>query len=320
MYLVPLEFTLNNHASSSRLPAKAVSEPFVLSKLQFLMDIGIWPGRDRLDYHGWLRNFHTIEKPFALNMLNVFLYYNESLVDALFRRAVNQLSAAVTQNAHTLSAATHQWRQFLQTMCVTYVEGEQPNPTDSGLLFARKARQILGIAEEQIGDPKKVVYALLKGRASTILLLDDFIGSGQQTVTTWFREHSFEAEGTHSFARASTNGVKVFYVPLLATTYGLEAISRDCPRLSVHPAHVLNCQYSLTDPDSVLWPLELQSDAATILYSASLRAGIVHEYGECWSGFHKLALPVAFSHSIPDATLPLFYWDKNGWTPLIRRT
>ena len=318
--MVPLEFTLNNHGSSSRLPAKAVSEPFILSKLQFLMDIGVWPSRDRLDYHGWLRNFNTIEMPFALNMLNVFLYFNESLVDALFRRAVNQLSTAVTQSAHTLYAATHQWRQFLQTICVTYVEGELPNPTDSGLLFARKARQILGISENQIGEPRTVLYALLKGRVCTILLLDDFIGSGQQAVTTWSREYSFGSEGTYSLARASKNGVKVFYVPLLATTYGLEGISRDCSRLSVHPAHVLNYQYSLIDPDSALWPLELQSDAVAVLYSASLRAGIVHEYGECWSGFHKLALPVAFSHSIPDATLPLFYWDKNGWTPLIQRT
>jgi hypothetical protein len=39
-----------------------------------------------------------------------------------------------------------------------------------------------------------------------------------------------------------------------------------------------------------------------------------------WQGFHKLGLALAFQHCVPDATLPLFYWEHNEWHPLIRRT
>lgn len=311
---------MTNHASGSRLPAKAASEPFILSKLQYLVDVGVWPNRDRLDYHGWLANFRASERPYALNMLNVFLYYNDSLVDALLRRAVNQISARTTRTSQSLVDATESWRNFLRKVCVTYVEGEQPNPTDSGLVFARKARQILGIYEQQIGRPQEALLSVLQGRTHTVLLLDDFIGSGRQTITTWNRSYSFGTAGTYSFAQASKAGVKAFYVPLVSTAYGLGEIERECPGLTVYPAHVLNSQYSLTDSNSVLWPDELKSSAADVIFSVSRRAGIVNELGNYWNGFHKLALAVAFGHSIPDATLPLFFWNDNGWIPLIRRT
>ena len=310
---------MSNLITESRLPAKAASETFVLSKLQYLVDIGVWPSRDHLDYYGWLQNFRTEERPFALNMLNIFLYYNDSLVDALFRRAVNQLSASVTRTARSLDEATALWRDFLNTVGVTYVEGEDPNPTDSGLLFARKARQVLGIDEQQIGRPHEMLLKVFRGQVRTILLLDDFIGSGRQTVATWIREYSFGTSGSLSFALASANGAEIFYVPLLSTTYGLGAVANDCAGLVVHSAHVLNHQYSLTNPDSVLWPAEQKLDAVSVLYSASDRAGIVDALGAYWNGFHSLGLAVAFVHSIPDATLPLFFWDQNGWRPLIRR-
>ena len=94
-----------------------------------------------MDPERWLGNFLDEERPFALK-LNVFLYYNDLLVDALFHRAVHELSSGIT--AVSSSEAATQWQSFLRNLRVTYVEGEKPNPTDSGLLFARKASANFG--------------------------------------------------------------------------------------------------------------------------------------------------------------------------------
>ena len=86
-------------------------------------------------------------------MLNVFMYFNEDMVDALFLAAVQQLSRIVAGGGATLQEAQRLWRSFLESAIFTYVEGDPPNPTDSGLLFARKARQVLGIDQRQIVPP-----------------------------------------------------------------------------------------------------------------------------------------------------------------------
>ena len=85
------------------------------------------------------------------------------------------------------------------------------------------------------------------------------------------------------------------------------------------PAHVLDDEYSLISERSRLWPATLEAGAHEFLFEASRRAGIVDELGSNWAGFENLALPLAFFHCVPDATLPLYFWERNGWSPLIRR-
>ena len=178
---------------------------------------------------------------------------------------------------------------------------------------------MLGIHQRRILDPAPALSSWSEHPDSPILLVDDFVGSGNQTIVTWRRHYSSASTAPDSFAVAAERGANIFYLPLIATTRGLEEIKRKCTGLKVYPAHVLDERYSLTAPNSILWPDPLKPDAVTFLFEASRRAGIIGncEYG--WQGFHNFALPLAFSHSVPDATLPLFFWDQNGWTPLISK-
>jgi hypothetical protein len=57
--------------------------------------------------------------------------------------------------------------------------------------------------------------------------------------------------------------------------------------------------------------------------AVSARIGIPDSGGAVvndWQGFHCLGLSLAFYDSVPDATLPIFYWEENGWNPLIKKT
>lgn len=306
--------------SSDRLPAQQVSTDFIESKVQYLQDVHLWPERQALDPQEWLRNFRDVEQPYALNLLNVFLYFNEPLIDALFRAAVQGLSAELTAAATSLADAKARWRTFLARVRVTYVEGEQPRPTDSGIVFARKARQVLHIDEDQIVDPARALRALLDNPQCPVLFVDDFVGGGSQMSATWLRPYPIGTGQSSTFAAAAQYGSYIVYTPLVATTHGLDVLALNCPGLKVRPAHSLDARYSLTAPDSVLWPDALRPSATAVLFEASKRAGIVEECKYGWKGFQELALALAFWHSVPDATLPLLFWDRRGWAPLIRRT
>ena len=226
---------MTNLPDPARLSTHDATETFVESKIQFLMDIGIWPVRERMDPYAWLENFSDHERPFALNLLNVFLYYNDQLVDALFHGVVERLAAHISAPATSPQEARSRWHGFFAALRVTYVEGEVPNATDSGKLFTRKARQVLGIHQERIFDPGPALSSWSEHPDSAILLVDDFVGSGSQMISTWQRRYPTASATADSFAAAAKRGAAIFYLPLIATTYGLTAIERECTGLKVYP-------------------------------------------------------------------------------------
>jgi hypothetical protein len=290
------------------------------AKIQCLMDFSLWPSRERLDAHGWMKNFTEADQPYAEVLLDAFTYYSNDLVDALFRSTVQQLSASMTVSATTLAEAKARWRRFLADVIVTFAEGEVPNPTDSGFVFARKARQQLGIDEAQIMRPADALRAVLDKPGRSLLLVDDFVGAGNQMKDTWLRQCDIGAGTRYSMAQAASDGATITYAPLVATEYGLENLQTSCSGLTVQPGYALSARYSLVDASSMYWPEHLKTSATDWLYETSRRAGIVDGYTHGWKGFHDLGLALAFDGSVPDATLPLFHWEEGSWTPLVRRT
>jgi hypothetical protein len=304
--------------SVTRLAAHEVSELFVLQKTSFFVDTQLWPSRQILDPLGWLSNFDDDERPYAVHLLNVFMFFSESMCDAMLRATVQSLSADLAARAVSLAEAESRWREFLSTVVVSYVHGERPNASDSGHLFARKARQVLGIAEHQILEPAEAISVLLSRRNGVLLLVDDFVGSGRQMLSTWNRSYASRDGKKGNLRTLAERGTRIVYVPLIATSYGLSELRATCLGLEVRAAHELDPRYSLTHPTSILWPDSLRSRGINFILTASTRAGIL-DVGAHWQGFHDLALGVGFWHGVPDATLPLFLWDRNDWKPLLRR-
>jgi hypothetical protein len=296
----------------TRLAAHEVTEFFVLQKAEYFIDLHLWPERQILNPYGWLDNFTSAERPLAVHVLNVFLFFNERLGDALLRSAVQSMSVELAARATSLAEAKATWRSFLSTLTVSYVHGERPQATDSGHLFARKARQVLDIPDTQILEPAEAIGALLEKSDGTLLLLDDFVGSGRQMEASWSRVYTSADGKKGSMRMLNENGIRVIYTPLVSTAYGLGELRKSCPGLEVRPAHELDDRYSLTHADSILWPETLKSQGRDFLYTASTRAGIVDGAKYGWEGFHNLALALGFWHSVPDATLPLFYWEAGS--------
>ena len=288
-----------------------LTRDYLIGKCEYFSSIGIWPSKTVLDPERWLGNFLEGEVEHALYLLNAFMYFAPNLVDQVFSASIRTIGRLMTRE---------QWEEFLDSVLVTLVTGEEPNVTDSGHIFARKARS-LGIPEERIISPEQACAQIQPGFTGAVVFVDDFVGSGNQFLATWCR--TYRTRYDSFMALAPMSSASFYFCPAFCTHLGLKQINRECPEVTVNPGIFMPDNYGALAPDSVVWPSRLKSTAEEFLRSASARAGIPDTGGttpDDWRGFASLGLTVAFENSVPDATLPIIYWERNGWRPLMRRT
>jgi hypothetical protein len=305
----------SNPNEQSEIISLRVTEEFALFKCEHFIDIQLWPLKSHMNPKRWLSNFTDDEKPFAVNLLHSFLYFNEPMMEQLLLSAFQDLCRSICEPGETFLASQNRWRSFLDNVVITCACGENPNVTDSGHKFLRMARQVLGIPEHRIMSPEKTLEHLNEGKSGPIVFLDDFVGSGRQFIATWEYEFTLP-RGKMSFRTIASvmRNLRFYYCPLLCSEIGHQTIARNCPTVKLNPAHFLMAKYSALHPESLLWPKDMRVSGPQFIESASLRGKISR-----WKGFHDLGLAIAFAHSVPDATLPLFYFNENGWKPLIER-
>jgi hypothetical protein len=295
----------------------------VLDKCRSSIEFQLWPADVDSRLEPWLSNFRDDELEHALQLLNGLMFFSEKMTKSIFLAAVNNLSSLVRRPNRNVVQERAAWQHFFDNLIVTTVTGESPSPADSGNIFARFARDYLGFDEAQILSNEDTLRAMLNGGPKTVIFVDDFVGSGQQFVRTWKRLHSIGTVTSMSFERYSGNdpNSQYFYCPALCAELGKRVIERECPKVILSPGNVVGRHYSAIDNQSVVWPDHLRASAFKFLEEASKRAGIPDTDGDedDWRGFNKLALCLAFSHGVPDATLPIFTWDKNGWHYLLKR-
>ena len=282
-----------------------LTRKYMIEKCDYFSDVGIWPRKNDLNPELWLSNFQEDEEPHALYLLNAFMYYSTDLVNQIFSTPIRTIGRLMTGD---------QWKEFLDSVLVTLVTGEVPSVTDSGYAFTRKARA-LGIPENRIMSHEQVFSRIQGGFDRAVVFVDDFVGSGNQFITTWNRTPPSRFESLKALATGSQ--AKFHYCPAFCTQLGLNRIKSACPGVTVNPGVLIPDNYGALAPDSIVWPSQLRSTAEDFLHSAGTRAGIPEEE---WRGFAGLGLTIAFEDSVPDATLPIMYWEKNGWHPLMRRT
>jgi hypothetical protein len=304
--------------------SRALQPEIIRAKCEYFVDVQLWPLHQRMDVEGWLGNFTTPEMPHALHLLNSFVYFPDHFLDQMVRRALREVSTVVAApGADNYSEVRTRWRDFLAGARVSFPTGEIPNPTDSGHDFARRVRE-LGIAETQILAPADLALRLAAGlKPTAILFVDDFVGTGNQFVTMWNRSYPVGSGVTKSLRElCAAQVVEAIYVPLFCTERGRTRLTNDVPEVRLMEGHLITERHSALNVDGVVWPESLAADAEEFIRVASMRVGIPDTGGlatDDWRGFASLGLTLAFGRFVPDATLPIFYWEENGWRPLIRR-
>jgi hypothetical protein len=117
------------------------------------------------------------------------------------------------------------------------------------------------------------------------------------------------------------SGQMIVYCNAVVTELGRNRISNACPFVVLVTGNVIPASYSWTSNSSLLWPEEERENGIAFIRRVSEHMGLGDDGGgeRDWRGFNSLGLGIAFEHSTPDATLPLFHWAE-GWQPLVRRS
>lgn len=285
-----------------------------LKRQTHFREFQIWPLAEKLDIERWLSNFDPADVEMALRLLEGFVYICEPHTNALMKAAIQRFLDESSRLADPQFSA----KTLSSNIAIVTVEGEKPRATDSGNLFARKARDILTVPDRQILRPQEAIEA--RSKFDTFIFVDDFVGSGNQMVETWRRRRWKRLTFT-SFEKLSRAEDKIFaYCPAVTTLKGLDHLKRKAPNLKIFPAYTLSLEDGLLHPECPLWEGLSNSQVLHFLKTYSARAGYTAEDEgvEDWRGFHRLGIGLAFAHGIPDATLPIFYSRRRNWKPLAR--
>ncbi len=295
----------------------------VLAKCDALKAAKLWPAEPRLRPRAWLNNFDEQDRSTAAMLLDRFSFYDDHLTQRLLRASYNSLADGLPKGPS--APAREVLLSALPNAFFTPVEGERPNRSDSGNLMCRKARQVLRIPQDRILDPAQAFSQAARGNA--VVFLDDFIGSGDQFLTTWHTVRSPSAP--RSFAEAYQNRpFTAAYVTLVATDYGLKQIGLSAPNVAVCAAHVLDetCTVRGLKGAASTSDDALSGRAIELLRKYAVRLTPTEDYMVKNAdfkvfGYKERGLLFAFDHCVPDATLPIFWAPgTNDWHPLVERT
>lgn len=294
----------------------------IKQKLSFYRKMQLWPIANELDYENWLDNFQTDEdKEIATQILDNFIYIPDILVNQMLQTVIGHCGYFFSKVDPTWAHESFQnncWYSFIQG------EGED-DLTDSGYIFPRKLRDVADIPPERMLSFEKLIKKLEENDSNpqNVILVDDFVGSGAQTVHTWndLRYGSMHMTlGEHCIK----NKHHIVYAPLVVNEFGLQRINYFCSGLHLEYVYLLTKEYSLLNKDGLCWKgddVKYQRFMA-LLNQSAIQENIPRQGGghvNDMLGFGAQGLSLAFSHGIPDACPAFFYWETATWKPLKRR-
>lgn len=289
----------------------------VVAGRKYLSAIGQWPRIPaRSNPMQWLAQFGDEEQNLATALLDNLIFFSAEQTTKLFATLVHSLSAEVCDREAPYEDARQQWIGFLDSCVVTFPTGERPGPTDSGHLFARLARYVLGFPEERILQPDRLINHHWSNPDAGVLFVDDFAGSGDQFLATWNRQRNAPDRSLTSIAEQFSSSDRVYYLPVVATSTSFDRIAAAAPSVNLRTAHLLGNEYSLIDPTSAMCPPEFIDEYRDSLIEIAERAGFTGSA----LGYGDLALTIAFEHGVPDATIPAIHEMTATWEPLMRRS
>lgn len=151
------------------------------------------------------------------------------------------------------------------------------------------------------------------------MFVDDFIGSGDQFLATWK-----DCSTGSSFDNIhKQNPFPVIYISLVGTEDGIANIARHAPAVAVCVTHKVDDRGTLWGIKSSNASLFSQLDLFLRKYLARLTPHEQYMRQEDYLvyGYKHRGLFFGFEHSVPDATLPIFWCPgTSNWEPLIERT
>jgi hypothetical protein len=193
---------------------------------------------------------------------------------------------------------------------VPVIRDDDP-PTKSGPLVVRIIKRHLRLREKWMIWPFKI--GEIQDKAIKVyLFVDDFLGTGTQFCKFVERNNLVEV----------FNNSLCIYAPLAACQAGIDRLSEEYPELVItasevleHDSHIFS-EHSECFSDGTNTP-----DGARVFYENLLQriSGKPKEKNKLAYGYGHLGVVYAFEHASPNASIPLLWYEYDGFTPLFDR-
>lgn len=283
-------------------------------KFQFFQDIHLWPTGTDFDYEGWLGNFSGDEElELAHRILDFFVFFPDSIINQLFRTVVGRAG-------YYFKKFDKSWNEesFYNNCWYSYVPGEDPNLSDSGVMYTRKAKELLGIPQERLKSYDEMIYLLHNtSEPQNIILVDDFVGTGAQCDHAWNQQRFTGVKKLKEMV--NDGGHRVVYSPLVVNFVGKMRIECTCPNLHLEYAYELGPEWNLFSDKCTCWCGDsgLYKAGTDLIREKCKAIGVTEEKGEISiKGFGGQGLALGFSNGIPDACPAFFFKEAENWVPL----
>jgi hypothetical protein len=287
-------------------------------RAHFFQTVHAWPLSEEINYDGWLQNFDKgNDKKIACHILNFFTYFPDKMIDQM-------LKSSIGKAGEKLSRCFTDWKHndFITRCIYSFIPGETQNPTDSGHIFTRKLRDVLGVPEQRIIDYREIPNVLTRiTKPTPVIFVDDFVGSGAQCDKAW----NINKLNGMTLKEISDNSDHIFvYAPLIMNEIGYKRIKSKCASLVLSATHVLGSEYNLFNSNCICWnrDLDLYNAGVKLILKKSNELGIPSTRGNLTydeKGFLEQGLALSFAHGTPDAVPAFFYWCHENWTPLFQK-
>lgn len=282
-------------------------------RISHLIGTGVWEGVDVSRYNDWFRQFEEADCALlGACLLDNLAYRSKAQVLALFKSALmsHRLLPADAQSDLAIIEALRS-RRDPGIRLVPVISLDLP-PTKSGPYMLRLLSRDLRILDRWMLWASEL--ASVPEHVDTVLVIDDFCGSGSQFVRRFLG-----MPAVTSFRQERPN-CRVVYLAAAAHQEGVKTISEADTSVEVIAGEILGTEHHFFE-GSVLD--QYQSDG--------LKDLLVEQHGQMIRrlalgssagpfGFGEQGLAYAFAHGTPNNTLPIFWHDNTeGWTSLLDR-
>lgn len=286
----------------------------ILGRCEKLVRQHIWAGVDQARLGRWFQQFADRDAQLlGACLLDQLIFRSRDQVDAMLKSLVTcseiQKATGTSLHDNELVERLSPRRADPRIRLSPVISLDQP-PTKSGPYVLRRLQKSLGLNPRWMIWPQSIVAET--AAFDTLLLVDDFCGSGQQFsdfLTTNQLDSWLQSSPSH----------KIIYLTLAAHSKGKHFIATNFPAVRVIAAETLSDEHSFFSgaffrelPDDVI-RTKLSNDYQKI----STECGLGGRIGSL--GYDSMGLTYAFDHGTPNNSLPIYWFDNEKWMSLLDR-
>lgn len=269
----------------------------------------------------WLRNFSSKREIYlALVLADNIMYYTSNEIRSLWKliltnRLKQFLLNEIFPNGTSLEIETW-FPEYLRRNCVFVGFGKAGKSGQSMPYHFKKSHGIRNLTYMEFFE----VLCLsqdLKDK-EWVLLLDDFIGSGNQARDQWYGKTRIGEKDSKSLDDVSKENshLKFIYLALVGCEEGKRKIERTTPMKVILGEELDESFKCFSDVSNIYTDPNERNDAKRVMEKNGRML-----YNRYPLGYDNMELAIAFCHNTPDNSLPVI-WKRlpdGGWVPLFER-